>query len=125
RPGSVINYTLSIQNTGPSTATDVVLTDVLPASLLFEFVGPPGGFTCTTPPVGTSGTVTCMAPAFPAPRVAGFTLRVRVAPNARPSVVTNIATVTSSTSDPDDEDRTAAATVTLAGSAGTEKRLDP
>jgi uncharacterized repeat protein (TIGR01451 family) len=125
RPGTVFNYTLSIQNTGPSTATDIVLTDVLPANLLFEFVGPPGGFTCTTPPVGTNGTVTCSAPAFPAPRVAAFTLRVRVAPGARRGIVTNRATVTSATSDPDDADRTAAAAVTLAGSAGAERRLDP
>lgn len=125
RPGSIFNYTLSIQNTGPSTATNVVLTDVLPAELLFEFIGPPGGFTCTTPPVGTNGTIICSAATFPAPRVAAFTLRVRVAPDARSGIVTNSMSVTSSTLDPDLGDTTAPAPpVTIVAPAGEERRLD-
>jgi len=126
RPGSIFTYTLSIQNTGPNAASGVVLTDVLPADLLFESIGAPAGFTCATPAVGTNGTVTCSAATFPAPRVAGFSLRVRVAPGARAGIVTNSATVTSSTLDPDDADTTAAAPpVTLAPPAGAERRLDP
>jgi uncharacterized repeat protein (TIGR01451 family) len=125
RPGSVFNYTLSVQNTGPSTATDVVVTDVLPAGLLFELAGPPGGFTCTTPAVGTNGTITCTASTFAAPLVAGFTVRVRVAPNAKQGVVTNSVTVTSSTLDPDTDDTTdAAEPVTIDAPAGAERRLD-
>jgi len=125
RAGTIFNYIMSVQNNGPSEAANVVLTDVLPAGLLFEFLGPPAGFTCTTPAVGTNGTVTCTAPSFPASRVAGFTLRVRVAPGARSGVVTNRATVTSSTLDPDSEDATAVANVTIEAPAGTERRLDP
>lgn len=126
RPGSIFNYTISIQNTGPSTATDIVLTDVLPADLLFESIGVPAGFTCTTPAAGTNGTVTCTAATLASPRVVGFSLRVRVAPGARSGVITNRATVTSSTLDSDDEDRTDdAPPVTIAAPAGAERRLDP
>ncbi|HEY0157180.1 MAG TPA: Calx-beta domain-containing protein [Thermoanaerobaculia bacterium] len=126
RPGTVFDYTLSIQNTGPSTATDVVLTDVLPAGLLFESIGAAAGFTCTTPAAGTNGTITCTATSFPSPRVAAFTLRVRVAPDARSGSVTNSVTATSSTLDADNADRTdAAQPVTLEAPAGTERRLAP
>jgi uncharacterized repeat protein (TIGR01451 family) len=126
RPNALFNYTLSIYNAGPSAATNVVLTDVLPADLLFEFVGPPAGFTCTTPALGTNGTIRCTAESLAASLLAAFTIRVRVAPGAKPGVVTNSASVTSSTLDPDDSDTTAAAApVTIDAPAGNERRLDP
>jgi uncharacterized repeat protein (TIGR01451 family) len=126
RPGAIFDYRISIQNTGPSAADSVVLTDVLPADLLFESIGPLSGFTCTTPAAGTNGTVTCTAPTLPTLTVVSFTLRVRVAPGAGPGTVRNSATVTSSTLDQDDDDMTAAAfPVTLAPPAGAERRLDP
>ncbi len=126
RPNSIVSYTLSVQNSGPNAAANVVLTDVLPADLLFEFMGTPGGFTCTTPAVGTNGTITCTAPTFLASRVAGFSVRTRVAPGARPGSVTNSATVTSTTFDVDTSDTTAAAEpVLIALPAGAERSLDP
>lgn len=125
RPNSVFNYTIAVQNSGPNEATNVVVTDVLPEDLLFEFVGPPAGFTCTTPAVGTNGTVTCTAATFLASRVAGISLRVRVAPGATPGVVTNVATITSSTIDLDNDDATAEAEqVFIEAPAGAERRLD-
>ncbi|MEA2464917.1 MAG: trimeric autotransporter adhesin, partial [Acidobacteriota bacterium] len=126
RPNSVFTYTLAIQNKGPNAAANVVLTDVLPADLLFEFIGAPTSFTCTTPAAGTNGTVTCTVTSFPASTVAAITLRVRVAPGARSGAVTNVATITSSTPDPDNDDRTSAAPpVALAAPAGAERPLDP
>jgi uncharacterized repeat protein (TIGR01451 family) len=125
RANSTFSYTISIQNSGPNAAADVVITDVLPANLLFESVTPSGSFTCTTPAPGTNGTVTCTAVSFPASRVGGLNVRVRVAAGVTAGVVTNTATVTSSTLDPDSNDTTAAAPpVTLAPPAGTERRLD-
>lgn len=125
RPNSVFNYTIAVQNSGPNEATNVVVTDVLPEELLFELAGPPAGFTCTTPAVGTNGTVTCTAATFPASRVAGISLRVRVAPGASPGVVTNVATITSSTIDLDNDDaRAEAEQVFIEAPAGAERRLD-
>lgn len=124
RPNSIFNYRLMIQSNGPSEATNVVVTDVLPADLLFESIVP-GFFTCTTPPAGTNGTVTCSAATYPA-LTTGISLQVSVAPGAKPGVVTNRATITSSTFDPDDDDATAVAElVRIVAPAGVERRLDP
>ena len=125
RAGSIVTYTISVQNKGPNDATDVVITDVLPADLLFEAVNPLG-FTCTTPAVGTNGTVICTRPTFRANIVGGPQLHVRVDPNAKPGTVINRATVSSATADLDFYDTTAdAPPVTIEPSAGVERRLDP
>ncbi|HEX8255549.1 MAG TPA: Calx-beta domain-containing protein [Thermoanaerobaculia bacterium] len=125
RADSIFTYTLSLQNSGPNAAADVVLTDVLPPELLFEAIGASGGFTCTTPERGTNGTVTCTSASVGASIVTGVQIRVRVAPNAKSGTVINRASVASTTADLDTHDTTAAApAVTLEPPAGTERRLD-
>ncbi len=52
--GETVTYSITVTNNGPSRASNVVLTDVLPAGLSFSSVIP-GGPTCTQ----SSGTVTC------------------------------------------------------------------
>jgi len=52
--GESVTYTITVTNTGPSRASNVVLTDALPAGLSFSSVTP-GGPTCTQ----STGTVTC------------------------------------------------------------------
>ena len=124
RPNSLFHYTLWVMNSGPSEAANVVMTDVLPPDLLFEAISP-GFFTCATPPAGTNGTITCTMAALPS-LTYGISLLVRVAPGARPGVVTNRATVESSTPDLDDGDTTAVAEpVKIVAPAGVERRLDP
>ena len=126
RENTLFTYTLSIQNSGPSDATDVVVTDVLPEGLLFDAVTPTGSFTCTTPAVGTNGTVRCTAPLLRANVVGGPLIRVRVAPGVKSGSVVNRATVTSTTLDPDYGDTTGVSpAVTLEPSAGVEHRVDP
>lgn len=125
RAGTIFSYTLSVQNKGPSAAADVVITDVLPAGLLFHGMSSTSVFTCTTPVSGTNGTVTCTTPSLKASIVAGVQILVRVASNATSGTVTNSASVTSSTVDLDGGDTTATAPpVTLERAAGTERRLD-
>jgi uncharacterized repeat protein (TIGR01451 family) len=55
--GALVIYTLIAHNNGPSNATGVVLTDTLPASMIFQSStpGPAGPTTCTH----IDGTVTC------------------------------------------------------------------
>jgi uncharacterized repeat protein (TIGR01451 family) len=126
RPNSTFDYTLSIHNTGPGAATNVVLTDALPAELLFERIEAPDGFTCTPPAIGANGTVTCTAAEFPAAAAAQFTLQVRVAPGATPGLVTNTATVASATHAPGSPGAVAVAPpVMVAPPAAVERRLDP
>lgn len=52
--GEGLTYTIAVTNNGPSRATNVVMTDTLPAGLAFVSVTP-GGPTCTQ----AGGTVTC------------------------------------------------------------------
>ncbi len=54
--GQNLTYTITVTNSGPSTAASVMLSDPLPASATFVSLTAPGGWTCTTPPVGGSGT---------------------------------------------------------------------
>lgn len=62
RPGDTVTYTLVVTNYGQTIpAPAATLTDALPQGLLFESVA---GGTCTTPAVGTNGTVTCSVPAL-------------------------------------------------------------
>jgi uncharacterized repeat protein (TIGR01451 family) len=52
--GETVTYTIVVTNNGPSRASNVVMTDALPAGLSFSSVTP-GGPTCTQ----AGGTVTC------------------------------------------------------------------
>ncbi|HYO76402.1 MAG TPA: DUF11 domain-containing protein [Thermoanaerobaculia bacterium] len=124
RPGSLINYMLWVENRGPNAATNVVVTDVLPPELLFHAISP-GAFTCTLPDVDTNGTITCTAPSLAGATTNGMGLLLRVAPDAKPGVVTNTASVTSATLNPTPGHTTAVSPpVTIAAPAGRERRLD-
>jgi large repetitive protein len=96
--GSTITYTIVVTNHGPSAATNVVMTDALPASLLFRSITPPAGFTCTTPAFRASGTITCNAATLANGAGATFTLVAEVAPGTT-GTITNGATVASDTTD--------------------------
>jgi len=107
--GSTINYTLTLTNAGPNAAANVVVTDVLPASLLFVSITTPSGFSCTTPAVGANGTITCNAATLANGATATFTLTVRVASGSTSGSATNSASASSSTSDPNGSNSTSAA----------------
>jgi uncharacterized repeat protein (TIGR01451 family) len=96
--GSTITYTFTLTNGGPDGASGVFFTDVLPSSLLFQSITAPG-WTCTTPPVGTTGTITCTAASSPSGGTGTFTIVTTAAPGATGNI-TNGAGVTSTTSDP-------------------------
>jgi uncharacterized repeat protein (TIGR01451 family) len=89
-PGGTISYTITVTNHGPHNATSVVMTDALPASLLFQSISAPAGFTCATPAVGATGTITCNAAALLNGASATFTLVTKVAPSAT-GTITNTA----------------------------------
>jgi uncharacterized repeat protein (TIGR01451 family) len=95
-PDTDVVYTITVRNNSPNAATNVALTDTIPASTTFVSVDQPGSFDCTTPPAGAGGTVTCTTPAFAAGAVATFTLTVHV-PEQTPfgTQVQNTAVVTS------------------------------
>jgi uncharacterized repeat protein (TIGR01451 family) len=100
-PGQNVTYTITATNAGPSTAVTATLADTLPPGTTFVSLASPGGWSCATPPVGTAGAISCSLPSFAPATPAVFTLVVALAssvPNG--AVVTNVATVGSSTADP-------------------------
>ena len=107
--GQQLTYDITVTNNGPSIASNVVVTDNLPAGVIFS--SSPDGCTETAP---GSGVVTCS----PAPMVDGasesFTIIVDV-PASTPdgTILNNTASVSATESDPNNANN-AASTSTLA-----------
>jgi uncharacterized repeat protein (TIGR01451 family) len=61
--GTNVTYTQVITNLGPAatTAATATLTETVPANMNFQSITHPAGWTCTTPAVGGTGTITCTA----------------------------------------------------------------
>jgi uncharacterized repeat protein (TIGR01451 family) len=114
-PGTTVTYAIVLTNSGPSDAATVTLTDALPANTTFSSLNAAAGFTCTTPPAGANGTVSCTAATL-APSSNSFTLVLNVSSSAA-GTLSNTATVTAGTSDPNGSNNTATETDTLAASA--------
>lgn len=107
--GGTLTYTIQVSNEGPSDALAAQMDDPLPAGASFLSIAPAAGWSCTTPAVGSSGTVSCSIATFP-PGTASFFLSVRA--DAGPLLI-NTATVTSTTPDPDPKDNSAEETTTV------------
>ena len=111
--GSNLTYTITVTNGGPDAAANASWTDTLPAGTTFVSLPSVGGWSCTLPEAGDSGTVSCSNPSF-AVGSAVFTLTVAVAPTvAAGTILSNTVTVTSSTPDgnPGNDSSTATTTV--------------
>ena len=113
--GSNLTYTIGLTNNGPSSASTVSLSDILPANTTFAALSQTGGpaFSCITPAAGASGTITCTAPAFASGATANFSVVVQIAP-ATPSgtVISNTAIASSATSDPNGANNSSTASTT-------------
>ena len=98
-PGTNLTYTITVTNGGPSDAHNALLTDAVPAGTTFVSVaqtaGP--GFTCTHPPVGSGGSISCSIATLANGATATFSVVVHDGPS--PGTITNTAHVSSDTSD--------------------------
>jgi uncharacterized repeat protein (TIGR01451 family) len=113
KAGSTLTYTITLSNEGPDDAATVVLSDPLPAGLTFRSLSAPGGWSCTTPAIGTNGTISCSIPIFP-PNSAVFTIAGTVGASVPDgTILTNTATVTSATADPRPGNESATANSTV------------
>src|SRR5215469_6253872 len=106
--GHNVSYTITVMNNGPNDAANLNLTDVLPVATTFQSIVAPG-WTCTTPPIGGTGQVSCTSPALTNGAAAQFTLTLNVlcaTPNG--TVIGNTATVASATLNPNPNPQTSA-----------------
>ena len=91
--GGTVTYTLTATNIGPDVAEQVSVVDPLPAQTTFESVSA-AGWTCTAPPVGSGGTVSCLRDEIASSAAVLISARVACAlPHG--TVITNDASVTS------------------------------
>jgi uncharacterized repeat protein (TIGR01451 family) len=115
-----INYRIEILNHGPDDAQTVTLTDTIPANTTFvtetQTQGPV--FSCVTPSAGGTGTITCTLDTLHVNETAIFSITVKVnGGTANETVITNEASISSSTNDSRTADNTAKTSATVAGAA--------
>jgi uncharacterized repeat protein (TIGR01451 family) len=113
--GSNVTYTINVANAGPSDASAVTLTDVLPAGTTFVSENQTSGpaFNCTT-----GATVTCSIASFTNGAAASFSVTVTFSAGlANGSGVTNTANITSATSDPNPTNNSSSALTTVGANA--------
>jgi len=125
--GDTIEYSIFVSNPGPSTANNVTVTDTLPAGTTFLSLNASTSlFSCTTPAVGAGGTITCTATAFDVESETSFTISVKTSPNASSGIISNTATITSTTPDPNTSDNssTAATGIDAASTASADLSID-
>lgn len=101
--GNNLTYTLTVTNSGPDAAADVTITDPLPPDVNFVSAG----VGCTN----ASGTVTCAIGSLVDGASAGRA--VIVTPTAPNPSLSNTATASATTADPDSADNTATATTVV------------
>src|SRR5436190_7249282 len=111
--GDSLTYTITVTNNGPDAAANASWNDTLPGGTTFASLASPGGWGCVAPDPGDTGTVSCSNPSF-AVGSAVFTLTVMVSSGLPPNtILSNTATVTSSTPDGNSGNESATATTTV------------
>jgi len=125
--GANVTYNLTVSNSGPDNAVSVVLSDPLPAGMTFVSLQQNSGpaFVCSSPAVGTNGTVSCTLATFTSGSSATFSLTVKIDPAATGGTIfTNIATISSATPDPNSENDSGAAANGRGGTRRGRRRLE-
>lgn len=112
--GNQLQYTLQVSNNGPNAASNAEWSDTLPLGTTFESMAAlPPGWSCTTPVNFFHGTITCTNPSFGSGEFVFFTVTVNTNPLATPgTLLSNTATTSSDTFDPNLGDNTATNIVT-------------
>jgi uncharacterized repeat protein (TIGR01451 family) len=122
--GNDITYTIAVTNHGPSNAQNVVITDSILAGTTFNSITHNNGpaFSCSS----SSGTVTCTNATMAAGTSATFTLVVQVnSGTASGTIISNTATVNSSTTDPVSTNNSSTALTTVINRPTIAKAFSP
>ncbi len=116
-PAGEITYAQTVTNAGPQDAVNATLSEPIPANTIFESISVPTGWSCTTPAVGATGTISCTNPDVPA-GASGATFSVVVnvpLGTANGTEIADTVSVASGTNDPNLTNNSATAVVLVAG----------
>jgi uncharacterized repeat protein (TIGR01451 family) len=119
-PNQNIVYTQVVSNLGSFTAQVPTYSFTTPPNTTFQSIVPPAGWTCITPAVGGTGTISCSAATLASGASVNMPLTLKVNAGAAPgTTITATPSVASNSSDPYTPNNTASvtATVVAAGSA--------
>ncbi|TMM02866.1 MAG: DUF11 domain-containing protein [Actinobacteria bacterium] len=135
--GGSIGYTITATNNGPDAASGVVMTDHIPFSMWSRYpttflcvgsvqpVGTPGwcgplqsSVSCTAPPVGSTGTVSCTTRSLAPGASMTIEMAIHVGFYLSSHLVEDTATTTSGTFDPNTANNTASVAVGRYGPVG-------
>lgn len=100
--GTDLTYLITATNNGPGDAQDVAIADIIPANTTFQSATPSAGSSCSLPPVGGTGNVSCTwAGTTTSGSSRTLTLIVHVNSSTPDgSTITNTATTSTTTNDP-------------------------
>jgi uncharacterized repeat protein (TIGR01451 family) len=111
--GTNLTYTLTVSNDGPSNAASLVVTDTLPANLVYQSYGGSSGWTCT---LLTGNRLRCTRPSLNYNTDSKIRITGKVNSGATGSL-TNNAVVSSAGADPTPGNNTASLVTTVTQSA--------
>jgi uncharacterized repeat protein (TIGR01451 family) len=115
--GKTFTYSITVRNVGPGTASGIALSAAVPVGTGFAGITAPTGVSCVGPAKGDVGGVSCSISSM----VSGTTYTVKLAVTAlsgNRTVISNTATVTSTSVDPVNGNDSATATTTIVGRKG-------
>jgi len=116
--GDTIVYSIFVFNSGPADALSVTVSDSLPFGTTFvSLTASSAIFNCTTPAAGAGGSVSCTAATFMNQDETTFTLSVKTSPGAPSGMISNTATISSSTPDGDMTNNSSTMTTGISGAS--------
>jgi uncharacterized repeat protein (TIGR01451 family) len=116
-PGGDITYTQTVTNNGPFDAVNAVFSEGIPANTTFQSINTVPGWTCSTPAVGGTGTISCTDPDVANGAMVTFTVVVQVAiGTANGTQVVDVDNITSGTNDPNLANNSATVITTVGSS---------
>ena len=115
-----VQYDISVSNFSGTTSTPTnTLSDTVPAGMTFVSETHPAGWSCTSPAVGSGGTITCTSSdpiADESSVLFNFVFHVN-AGEVNGTVITNTATISHAGMDPNSENNSSSASITVGAGA--------